>query len=210
MDSVFTNHIWKDDQYAGISVIARYDEIKEILAKLVALGYELTDINLAHPSLNEYYDEYICTISGIWDKKEIWCEPMLIDDKYIKIEDNIKITYILDNCSSKVIKVIDSPFIYEVNIGDDEDIEDKDIKGCSECSARFECEDSTAKNTKVAESKTETKGVYKVNGKAVSKDEFDKAVKRIDDMYEDSVRDMLLRYSAIQDEMNDLRRFLYL
>ena len=45
---------------------------------------------------------------------------------------------------------------------------------------------------------------YKVNGKNVDKDEYAKAIEDIEEKYLDGIRDMLLRYCEIQDEMNDL------
>jgi hypothetical protein len=208
IDDVFTEHILGNDKYGSISIIARYDEMKEIVAEFIALGYNITDVELSAPFIKGYSDEYVCSIDATPGHKQVWCESMLIEDgKYLGVESDI--TYILDNCSSKVIKSVTADFVYEVCILDDEDIEDKDIKGCNECSARFECEDSTAKNTKVTESKPETKGVYKVNGKAVSKKEFDAVVEGIEDEYYDSLKKFLLSWCSIQDELNSWRRVFY-
>ena len=53
------------------------------------------------------------------------------------------------------------------------------------------------------------KSVYKVNGKEVDKETFDSALVKIEDKYFDNVRDMLLGYCEIMDEMNTWRSRLF-
>ena len=79
-------------------------------------------------------------------ENEVWCEPMLRENGYI--EEDAPVIYVLDNCSSKVIPYCKGKNVFEVSVGDDE--------CCDECS---ECE----------------KG-FTVNGRPVSKEEFDKYV----------------------------------
>ena len=76
----------------------------------------------------------------------VWCEPMLRENGYI--EDDSPVIYVLDNCSSKVIPYCKGKIVYEVTVGTDEcDCE------CSECQKGFT-----------------------VNGRPVSKEEFDNYV----------------------------------
>ena len=57
--------------------------------------------------------------------------------------------------------------------------------------------------------KPTTKSTYRVNGKEVDKDTYEKALSDIEDRYLDNVRDMLLGYCEIMDEVNDWKsRFL--
>ena len=49
---------------------------------------------------------------------------------------------------------------------------------------------------------------YKVNGKSVDKETYEKAIEDIEGKYLDGIRDMLLRYCEIQDEMNEWRKLL--
>ena len=78
---------------------------------------------------------------------EIFCEPMLRENGYLT--DDSPVMYILDNCSSKVIPYCKGNTVYEVTVGIDED----DECGCDECD---DC--------------------LTINGKPVSKEEFDKYV----------------------------------
>lgn len=59
---------------------------------------------------------------------------------------------------------------------------------------------------------TTTSTSYEVNGKSVDKETYEKAIEdieNIEEKYLDGVRDMLLRYCEIQDEMNEWRKLLY-
>lgn len=49
---------------------------------------------------------------------------------------------------------------------------------------------------------------YKLNDKEVDKDEYEKAIEDIEEKYLDGIRDMLLKYCEIQDEMNEWRKLL--
>ena len=55
---------------------------------------------------------------------------------------------------------------------------------------------------------TSSATTYRVNGKEVDKDTFESALSDIEDRYLDNVRDMLLGYCEIMDEMNEWRRLL--
>ena len=49
---------------------------------------------------------------------------------------------------------------------------------------------------------------YRLNDKEVDKDEYEKAIEDIEEKYLDGIRDMLLKYCEIQDEMNEWRKLL--
>ena len=183
--------ICKNDDFDDIAIIAHYDEAKQIIREILCLGYDLNSIELKDPELG--YDDvpYIISVCGIDSDHEVWCEPMIRDNgKYI--DDESSVVYVLDNCSSEVLKHLDSECIFEVGIGDDE----CNCK-CSECACKKD------------EKPTTTKSVYKINNKEVSKEEFDKKYEKFEEMYLDNIRDMLLNYCSFMDEVNDWRsRFL--
>ena len=110
--------IRKNDDFDDIAIIAHYDEAKQIIREILCLGYDLNSIELKNPELG--YDDvpYIISVCGIDSEHEVWCEPMIRDDgKYI--EDESSVIYVLDNCSSEVLKHLDSECIFEVGIGDE-------------------------------------------------------------------------------------------
>lgn len=106
-----------------VSVVAKYDEAKEIISELVFYDYRIANIEINDPILDGYNDEYeICVIDG-----EIHCEKMKRDGKYPYF--TASIIFYMEDVNSKCIKSFPkSVFEYEVQIDDDCDynIEDKD------------------------------------------------------------------------------------
>ena len=188
--------ICKNDDFDDIAIIAHYDEAKQIIREILCLGYDLNSIELKDPELG--YDDipYVISVCGIDSEHEVWCEPMVRDNgKYI--DDESSIIYVLDNCSSEVLKHLDSECIFEVSVSDD-DCKDND------------CECACKKDEKpVATSTSATKSTYKINNKEVSKEEFDKKYEEFEEKYLDNIRDMLLNYCEFMDSVNDWKnRFL--
>ena len=185
--------IRQNDDLDDIAIIAHYNEANQIIREILCLGYDLNTIELKNPELG--YDDvpYVISVCGIDSEHEVWCKSMIRDDgKYI--EDESSVIYVLDNCSSEVLKYLDSERIFEVGIGDDE----------CDCG---ECECACKKDEKPTTTNT-TKSTYKINNKEVSKEEFDKKYEEFEEMYIDNIRDMLLSYCEIMDEMNEWRKLL--
>ena len=178
------------DDFGDIAIIAKYEEAKEIISELSCIGYSLESIRMSRPEWENYHDEYLISLNN----DGIWCEPMKLDGKYLTDESTI--TYILDNCSSKVIPCCKGKNVYEVTVGIDED--DCDCDDCSECACKKDEKPTTTSST--------SKSTYRVNGKEVDKDTYEKALSDIEDRYLDNVRDMLLGYCEIMDEVNEWRR----
>ena len=180
--------ICKNDDFNDIAIVAHYDEAKQIIREILCLGYDINSIELKDPELG--YDDvpYVISVCGIDSDHEVWCEPMIRDNgEYI--DDESSIIYVLDNCSSEVLKHLDSECIFEVGIGEDE-------CGCGEC----EC--ACKKDEKPT---TTSKESYFINGKSVDKSEFDKKYEEFEEMYLDNIRDMLLGYCEFMDEVNEWR-----
>ena len=176
------------DDFGDIAIIAKYEEAKEIIAELSCIGYSLESIRMSRPEWENYHDEYLISLNN----DGIWCEEMKSDGKYLTDESTI--TYILDNCSSKVIPYCKGKIVYEVTVGDDEDDCDS-----SECACKKDEKPTTSS----------TKSTYKINNKEVSKEEFDKKYEEFEEMYLDNIRDMLLNYCTFMDEVNDWRRRMF-
>lgn len=181
------------EKFEDIAVIAKPDEVKEIFKELICIGYDICNITYERIDWDGYDDEYILSMNH----DGIWLEKFKREDgKYLTDESTI--TYILDNCSSKVIPYCKGKNVYEVTVGIDED--DCDCDDCSECACKKDEKPTTASTTK---------STYKINGKEVSKDEFDTAMSEIEDKYLDNVRDMLLGYCDVMDRMNQWRSRLF-
>ena len=181
------DNIRKNDDFDDIAIIAHYDEAKQIIREILCLGYDLNSIELKNPELG--YDDvpYVISVCGIDSEHEVWCEPMVRDNgEYINDESSI--IYVLDNCSSEVLKHLDSDCIFEVGIDD-------------ECKCD-ECECACKKDEKPATNSEES---YFINGKSVNKSEFDKEYEKFEEKYMDNIRDMLLNYCEFMDSVNDWR-----
>lgn len=177
------------EEFEDISVIAKPDEVKEIFKELVCIGYDICNITYERIDWDGYDDEYILSMNH----EGIWIEKFKRENEYY--EDESTITYILDNCSSKVIPYCKGKIVFEVSVGADEDGCD-----CSECACK---KDEKPTNTSIT-----AKSVYKVNGKEVDKDTYEKALNELDEKYLDNVQDMLLNYFDFVSEMNEWRKLL--
>ena len=179
------------EEFEDIAVIAKPNEVKEIFKELVCIGYDICNITYERIDWDGYDDEYILSMNH----DGIWLEKFKREDgKYLTDESTI--TYILDNCSSKVIPYCKGKNVYEVTVGIDED--DCDCDDCSECACKKDEKPTTA-----------SKESYFINGKSVDKSEFDKEYEKFEEMYLDNIRDMLLNYCEFMDEVNDWKsRFL--
>jgi len=109
-----------EDEFGDISIIAKYDEAKEIIRELLCFGYDLCNISFEMPDWDGYNNEYILGLSP----EGLWCEKFKRDTGYFTDESNV--IYIMDNCSSKVIPYCKSKKTYEVSVGESDDFEDKE------------------------------------------------------------------------------------
>ena len=204
------------EEFEDIAVIAKPNEVKEIFKELVCIGYDICNITYERIDWDGYDDEYILSMNH----DGIWLEKFKNENEYLKDESTI--TYILDNCSSKVIPYCKGKNVYEVTVGIDED----DECGCDECD---DCEECLTINGKPATKEefdnytsqfkhdekptttttTTTKESYFINGKSVDKSEFDKEYEKFEEKYMDNIRDMLLNYCEFMDSVNDWRNRIF-
>ena len=137
------DRVKSDDEYNSVDVVAKYEDAKEIIRELIGIGYGIAFINELADPEWDGYDDAF-VVSLLDD--EIWCEPVKLKDDYIFVEADV--VYIFDDCNSKIIPKIEADDVYEVEIGNEYD----------------NCDDG-CKNS-------EEEG-FTVNGKHVSKEEFD-------------------------------------
>lgn len=141
-----------DDEYGDIAVIAKYEDANEIIRELLQSGYDIASVELNMERYEGYLDEYII----ILNYDGIWCEKFKKDGKYLTDESSA--IYVLDNCSSNVIRNLYSDEMYEVSI--DSNNTDKTC-GYDECESCKKCYDDD---------------FYSINGKQVDKNTYNKYV----------------------------------
>ena len=153
------DRVKSDDEYNSVDIVAKYEDVKEIIRELVGIGYGIAFIDeLADPEWDGYDDAFVISLLD----DEIWCEPVKRKNGYIFIEADI--VYIFDDCNSKIIPKIEADEVYEVEIGNEYD---ECYGNCENCN----CHDMATTTT--------TSSSYEVNGKEVTKEEYDKAVEDI-------------------------------
>lgn len=136
-----------EDEFGDISIIAKYEEAKEIIRELLCLGYDVASIDIHREEFEEYYDEYRIALN----QDCVWCEKFKRENGYF--DDDASITYVMDNCSSAVIPYCKSENLYEVSVGDVDDSEDDEEKS--------ETEHTYTVNGKTVDKKTFDKYVSK-------------------------------------------------
>lgn len=109
-----------EDEFGDVSIIAKYEEAKEIIKELLCIGYNVASIELHREKFENYYDEYIIGLNH----DGVWCEKFKRDIGYFNDESNV--IYIMDNCSSTVIPYCKSKNVYEVSVKNVNDSESND------------------------------------------------------------------------------------
>ena len=189
MDSYVTSNV-SEHEYPIISAYVDYKLAKSLVEILISMGnsigaiLELEDYEMSH------YDKEYCIYLT---EDGITCEKIFNDGGYYNGGGDI--SYVHEDCNSKLLSHIDSKAIYEFGIDEDE-------CDCSECACKKDEKPTTTSTT----SKSAT---YKINNKEVSKEEFDKEYEKFEEMYLDNIRDMMLNYCTFMDEMDDWKSRLF-
>lgn len=151
------NHNYKD-----VSIIAKYNDAKEIIKELIYLEYNVVSVDLNIEE--EYCDEYIITLN----LDGIWCEKFKRDTGYTI--NGSDVTYIMNDCNSSVIKHCVGDIVYEVSVefddDDDDNYEDTDYD-------EYDEDDYTEDDYEDDENDS-----YTINGHVVDKETFLRYISR--------------------------------
>ena len=204
MDSYVTSNV-SEHEYPIISAYVDYKLAKSLVEILISMGnsigaiLELEDYEMSH------YDKEYCIYLT---EDGITCEKTFNDGSYYNGGGDI--SYVHEDCNSKLLSHIDSKAIYEFGI------DEEDECGCDDCEEGFTINgkpvtkeefDNYVSQFRHDEKPTTTssKESYFINGKSVDKSEFDKEYEKFEEMYLDNIRDMLLNYCEFMDSVNDWR-----
>lgn len=120
------DRVKSDDEYNSVDIVAKYEDVKEIIRELVGIGYGIAFIDkFGNPEWDGYDDSFVISLLD----DDIWCEPVKRDDKYIFVEADV--VYIFDDCNSKIIPKIEADEVYEVEIGNEYDDCNGDCENCN-------------------------------------------------------------------------------
>lgn len=183
LESIF-EAIDESEDYISATIVGKYKEISEILNLVISCyAVEIGDITLCSEDSNGYKDEYALAIFNDEDRGAVvCCEPLKTDRGYYGYGGDV--VYILDNCNSKVQYACEGEAKFVI-IGEEE----------------FECEKCPCSCRKEEIAPTSS---YTINGKPVSKQEFDKEYDEIRGKYEKNMRRMLIDYANFMDDINNI------
>ena len=133
----------ENDEDLFLTVVGKFENIKNILKEIFTIAYVNFDyINLAAPDFDGYADEYVLDCWCNDGVIQIGCEPAKRDGKYLNfISDE---TYLLEDCSSKIIELYKDLDLCFVNFDEECDCEEE----CDECCCNYNCGDSCVEYSK--------------------------------------------------------------
>ena len=183
IEDVYTDII-DNDVDSDVTVIGHFNDIRMIASELCMYGYTLHSVS---GLVDTEKDEFVLAILH----QEIWIEPAKFQNKYKRIESDI--VYVLSDCNSSLLKRIDPKSdTYEVHITQNDECDD-DCENCS--SHNLEEVDKVDKS-------------YLINGKSVSKEEYEDQMAKLDSIYRSHMKSVINDLVEFYDEMEQWRKLL--
>lgn len=181
----------ENDEDNFVTVIAKFDEAKEILKDVMTYDdVNFESLQIESPIMDNYFDEFVLSLWMNDGVLEIGCEKLKNEDgEYTNPGGDV--VFLFDDCSSKIIPLCDGSELYFVNTDDECDCDE-------ECDCKCPC-DCHKEEKEIAPTE---KSHYSVNGKPVSKQEFDKKYTELQKKYEKNMRSILDDYCDFMDEFN--------
>ena len=184
----------ENDEDNFITVIAKFDEAKEILKNAIAYDdVNFESLQIESPIMDNYYDEFVLSFWMNDGVLEIGCEKLKNEEgDYTNPCGDV--VFLFDDCSSKIIPLCDGSELYFVNIDDECDCDE-------DCDCKCSCDCHKEEKEIVPTSS------YTINGKSVSKEEFDKKYTELQKKYEKNCKDLLLKHCEFMDIFNEFLKF---
>ena len=121
----------ENENYPIISAYCKFDFAKELIETLVRMGNSIGCIlELNDNDVSGYDKEFVVYLT----KDGVTCEPAYCEDSYYFGGGDI--SYVHEDCNSALLKYIDSEYIYEFGIKDEDSCEPKcgsECCGCCDC-----------------------------------------------------------------------------
>lgn len=183
----------ENDEDNFITVIAKFDEAKEILKNAIAYDdVNFESLQIESPIMDNYYDEFVLSFWMNDGVLEIGCEKLKNEEgDYTNPCGDV--VFLFDDCSSKIIPLCDGSELYFVNIDDECDCDE-------DCDCKCPC-DCHKEDKEIVPTE---KSHYSINGKPVNKQEFDKKYDEIRGKYEKNMKRILVDYADFMDDINNI------
>jgi hypothetical protein len=131
----FANYIVErveNDEDLFLSVVGKFEEIKNIVKEIMTTrDIDFENICLCSHEVNGYEDEYVLDCWCNDGVVQIGCEPAIRNGNYLNLAGDE--TYLLENCSSKIIPLCEDSRVYFVNFDEDYDCDEECDEECDEC-----------------------------------------------------------------------------
>lgn len=125
-----------DKDFDGISIVAHYEHIRDILNYLVKnTCFEVYDVELKTYESDFYRDEYTLVVD---EDKKIWCQRVKFDTGYLHLEE--KVIFVHSDVNSQFVIKNKSENMIEFDFATEEEIE----CNCDECCGCCECDNELA------------------------------------------------------------------
>lgn len=180
IEDVYTDII-DDDVDSDVAVLGHFNNIRMIASELCMYGYTLHSVS---GLVDTEKDEFILAILH----HEIWIEPAKFNDAYKRIGGDV--VFVLSDCNSALLKrIMPGSAVYEANIDHYDDC-DGDCENCSS----YDLEN--------------TDESYSINGKSVSKEEYDEKIAELDEIYQNHIKRVMTDWVNFYDDMEQWRKLL--
>lgn len=127
-----------DKDFDGISIVAHYEHIRDILNYLVKnTCFEVYDVELKTYESDFYRDEYTLVVD---EDKKIWCQKVKFDKGYLHLEE--KVIFVHSDVNSQFAIKNKSENMIEFDFGTEEETEFE--CNCTECCGCCECNNELA------------------------------------------------------------------
>lgn len=181
----------EDNDELFATVVCKFDEAKEIIKYLMMFeDIDFENIYLESPDEKGYTDEFCMEFWYNDGVVNFSCDPLNVNGKYENPCGDE--TYLFDDCSSKIIPLCEGSKLYFVSIDDEYD-----------CECLCDCHNENK------ELSTIEKSHYSINGKSVSKEEFDKKYSEIQSKYEKNIKRMLDDYHSFMNDIDNMFDMLW-
>ena len=113
----------EDDEELFLSVVGKFEEIKNLIKEIFCIAeVDFEHLNIESPIMSNYEDEYVLDCWYTDGIVQIGCEPAKRDGEYFNLAGDE--TYLLEECSSKVIPLCECSDLYFVNIDGEHDCDE--------------------------------------------------------------------------------------
>ena len=182
----------EDNDELFATVVCKFNEAKEIIKYLMMFeDIDFENIYLESPDEKGYTDEFCMEFWYNDGVVNFSCDPLKVNGKYENPCGDE--TYLFDDCSSKIIPLCEGSKLYFVEIEGESNYDEECDKNCL-CDCHKEDKELS----------TTEKSHYSINGKSVSKEEFDKKYSEIQSKYEKNMKRMLENYRSFINDIDNM------